>query len=1044
MSGVNSGRFSVPRLRKSMLARPRLTNRLHGAIGNGLTVIHAPAGFGKTALLASFVAEVDFEVCWLSLDGSCNSPDVFARQLATAVAGDLCPAGPATSEKLDDLRAYIAVAMRVATAAAATPLLIAIDNMHELEGAEDATEILGWLIETLPEGAEMILCGRALPRLTLFDTRIATGECTVIGSADLAFSEDEVATLAAGQVIDAAATHRDTLGWPAAVLAVVAGSVSHGDRARTMAAWEQYLATEIWDAVPEEVKGALLAVSIPLTIEKELAETLAGREQWLTTLRWLERFDFLVEYLERGDVRLNPLLRQFLYGAAERTDPDAFARRACLVARHLEAAGDLSGAIETARDAHLTDVLLEIVRRQGRELVNAGQFALLGRAYGGLAAGDYEDDQGLRALRARVLAHTGRPGEALGEAESISSLAEADPTARIDALFARHRALRLLGRGDEMRALFGEFERVDPPEDRLLVAEMAYFRAQWLLQADSDFIGAERLLHRCLDVCDDARSSTLRLLASSTLGQLLAMRGAAPAAVNELTRAAHGWRETGRTSNLGWVLNNLGMAHLSVGDFPSAVATLEEAVNEAKACENQRNLAYATASLAEASFALGRFDSARESFEEAIRICAEEVPDETLASLSIAGLAGCLLAQGDIQQADYFAQRALLIAESVGTPFEEATCLLTQSSVHSAADDNRSAISALHQAIEMLTGISAEATLRVALYRLALCHFRAHERTEAQHALGRLAETGGEPWTLGVLIPVMREHPMFAQWAAARGNLGPAFRDLLERQTFGEQDQGAHGEARRYPRVSIQSLGQMRVAVGGREVSDEVWASLKSKELFFLFLANRDGLRKEKAVERLYPELEMEKCNSAFHSNLYRVRKALYHDSVIKRDGAYLLNPEGEFCWDIEEFQSILARATELPAGSDERARLHQQALELYRGPFGEAFYSEWAGTLRQRIDQRAQESLATLAGYYAAKSDYEAAASCMQQLLARDGANEEAAYQLAAYRARAGQPAVALAFLDDYGRALQRDYGIALSARARDLRTRIASGHAV
>ena len=67
-------------------------------------------------------------------------------------------------------------------------------------------------------------------------------------------------------------------------------------------------------------------------------------------------------------------------------------------------------------------------------------------------------------------------------------------------------------------------------------------------------------------------------------------------------------------------------------------------------------------------------------------------------------------------------------------------------------------------------------------------------------------------------------------------------------------------------------------------------------------VAKPDGLRKEEAVEQLYPDLEPEKCNSAFHSNLYRVRKALYQESVVKRDGAYVLNPEGEFEWDVAEF----------------------------------------------------------------------------------------------------------------------------------------------
>jgi two-component SAPR family response regulator len=198
------------------------------------------------------------------------------------------------------------------------------------------------------------------------------------------------------------------------------------------------------------------------------------------------------------------------------------------------------------------------------------------------------------------------------------------------------------------------------------------------------------------------------------------------------------------------------------------------------------------------------------------------------------------------------------------------------------------------------------------------------------------------------------------------------------------------------------------VTVDGREVSDERWASVRAKELFFLFLANRDGLRKEEAVEHLYPELSPEKCNSAFHSNVYRIRRALYQGSVVKRQGTYVLNPEGEFEWDVEQFEAALRQAAAFPAGSAERAERYRVALQLYRGPFAESFYSEWAEALRRRIEDHSQEALSTLGGYYAGREEYESAAACMEELLVRDRFNEEAAYTLAIYRVKAGQAAVA------------------------------------
>lgn len=234
------------------------------------------------------------------------------------------------------------------------------------------------------------------------------------------------------------------------------------------------------------------------------------------------------------------------------------------------------------------------------------------------------------------------------------------------------------------------------------------------------------------------------------------------------------------------------------------------------------------------------------------------------------------------------------------------------------------------------------------------------------------------------------------------------------------------------------------MTVGGREVHDEQWASARAKEMFFLLLEHKTGIRKEEAVEFLYPDLPREKCNSAFHSNLYRVRKALYQDSVVKKDGIYVLNPEGTFEWDVEEFTSAIERGRQAPAGSRERAEAFQQALELYAGPFAHAFESEWAATRRYELEQQAHESLALLAGYFAGRNDFESAAMCMERVLKANRYNEEAAFELATYRSRAGHTVQALRFIDEYSAEYESELGESLPERFWKLRSDIAAGVAV
>ena len=221
----------------------------------------------------------------------------------------------------------------------------------------------------------------------------------------------------------------------------------------------------------------------------------------------------------------------------------------------------------------------------------------------------------------------------------------------------------------------------------------------------------------------------------------------------------------------------------------------------------------------------------------------------------------------------------------------------------------------------------------------------------------------------------------------------------------------------------------MQVRVGGREVTDEDWASARARELFYLFLTHPGGLRKEEAVEMLAPEAPSGRANSVFHSNLYRLRRALYQESIVKRHGAYMLNPEGEFESDIAQFEEMVEKASEIAAGSEERADGYQQALALYKGPFAEAFYSEWAATVRQRLAGQADEAFSVLAGYHAGRNEFEDAASCMERVLRGNPYNEEAAFELAKYRLAAGQASAALRFLDDFRRTYEDELGEDLPA---------------
>jgi len=1042
------GRTMIPKLPRRMVRRERLLGRLHGAIGNEVIVLEAPAGFGKTALLVQFVADLEYTPAWLTLDGTSGSPEVLAHQLGIALSGktDLNP--PATASKFSDLQGYVHAELAAALAASEQPLIIVIDNVHELADQREATHLLESLLDVLPDGNEVVLAGRGRPFLPSLNGRIATGEVALIESAELAFTLEEVRALGVDDFPGGAAELlRSTGGWPVGLMAALHGApaVESG----SAAAFEKYLETEVWAAVPEALRAPLRRFSLQPSITRSCVEMEFGGTAWRSLTSWLNSRDFLCEYLSPAEFRLNPLLRQFIANEFDEIDPEGYARAFQLVIDDLVCEGNIAEAVEFTRTGGSEQQLAALLERFSPDLIIQGALTLLLRAFECISEPTLRRRPLLRGMATRVTAHTGDPEEAVRRADRLLKSDGAPLEAAAHALLAKVRSLRLLGNVDEARATaeqLAALEKTLPGEP--LRAEVLFNLAEFELSVTRDFLRAERLLRAVIEHCERNNFEPLGLLARSTLGQSLAMRGDAPAAVTVLTRAAQGWRSVGRSSNLGWVLNNLGMSHLQAGDFKSAASVLEEAVQEGLNCGNQRNVAYATASLGDAELALGRFEKARAHYEEAIRICATDALDESLAALSIAGLSAALLSGGDLQQADFFSRRALLVAVSSANSYEIATCKLQQAAVDFGAGNLVGSVAEASEAASRFAQMEVLPMLASAYYRVAMAQFKAGKRVEAEVALGQAAEALREPWMVGSLVPMVRENPMFAQWAATRKATGVALRDLLEHQTFetaAPRDTGADAAPVRFPPVSARSLGRLSVAVGGREVSDEDWASARAKEMFFLLLASREGIRKEEAVEQLYPDLPREKCNSAFHSNIYRVRRALYQKCVVKGNGGvYQLNPEGTFEWDVEQFEVAIEQARSAASGSRERAVALQEALEVYAGPFATAFQSEWAETIRARLEAEADESLATLAGYFAGREDFESAALCMERVLRANRFNEEAAFQLARYRTRAGQVVQALRFIDEYGDAYSSEFGEVLPERFLSLRAAIAAGVAV
>lgn len=169
----------------------------------------------------------------------------------------------------------------------------------------------------------------------------------------------------------------------------------------------------------------------------------------------------------------------------------------------------------------------------------------------------------------------------------------------------------------------------------------------------------------------------------------------------------------------------------------------------------------------------------------------------------------------------------------------------------------------------------------------------------------------------------------------------------------------------RLPRIRAVTLSWISISVDGRVVGAEQWASLKATEMFLYLLAFRSsGVLKEDVVNALYPGLRQEKLNSAFHGNLYRVRRALFQDAIVKRDNRYLLNPDTEVDWDVENVRAAYNQATKVLTPNHLIPVADRKSMIIMRRrltEFAPGIESPWVQTIRAELSRYRE----TIDGWY-------------------------------------------------------------------------------
>ncbi len=310
-------KLHVPRRRRGVVRRPRLNSRLVGRDLPALTLVSAPAGFGKTTLLVEWFADStdnEASTAWLSLDASDNDPAQFCSYLVAAVQMIAPEVGETALSVLRSSPSAVetAVAMLLNDLESiAESVVVVLDDYHVIESAE-LHDAMAFLLEHLPPHVHLVLATRADPRLPLASLR-ARGELLEIRAADLRFTPEEAATyfsdvmglqLTADEV---GALEARTEGWIAALQLAALSMQGREDIGGFIASFTgddrfvvDYLVEEVLERQTEDVRSFLLQTCILSRLTGSVCDAVTGGSDGKAMLEVLDRANlFLVPLDDR-------------------------------------------------------------------------------------------------------------------------------------------------------------------------------------------------------------------------------------------------------------------------------------------------------------------------------------------------------------------------------------------------------------------------------------------------------------------------------------------------------------------------------------------------------------------------------------------------------------------------------------------------------------------------------------------------------------------------------------------------------------------------
>ncbi|MBI5944905.1 MAG: tetratricopeptide repeat protein [Chloroflexi bacterium] len=1066
---VSKTKIVLPRRRAGYVTRKRLLDLLFDSLDKKLVFISAPAGYGKTSLLIDLAQQSELPCCWLALDEMDREPQRFIAYLIASITERFPEFGSKSASMLASLTSFEQDVERMLVTLVNETyeqihehFILVLDDFHLVENVQPILAFVNRFIQLVDENCHIIISSRILTSMPDLSLMVAREQVTGLGFSDLAFNVEEIQAFFAQnknlQISDEEAENmiEKTEGWITGLQFSAVGGASAEfikPATGTGVGLSDFLGQQVLDRQSPALREFLLRTSMlgefdaPLC-QAVLAPLYVEPQNWQGLISEVVQNNIFVLPVGADGrwMRYHHLFRDFLRTRFEQAHPAEVKPILMNLGRAFENLEEWEKAYYIYRQLNDREILAEMIERASTSMLKRA-IVTLESWLGDLPPSMLRTRPGLLSIRGAIIYMKGNLREGLSLLDQAEHIFRSDKNLPGLAMTLARRGVAYRFIGDFTASLQDANEVIEMTEARddlqtlyaeaLRVKGLALYRLGQARQAVDFFEKSLNLYYRLND------TSSIPILLMET-GMIYNALGNYAEAGASYERALQIWRKEG---NLSWqanLLNNLGVLRHFQGDYEKASLAYEEGMVCAQRSGYTRMEAVIAIGLGDMYAELEDILAAQSNYLHAQEIV-QGMNDRFLLFYLTTAQASLALLQKNSMIARQKLEDAAARIQSSDSLYENGLLNLGWGRLSLMEGESLRAVDELEEAEHCFTEDGRKMESDASRVWLAAAYYQTNYYEAARKIINTL--TGRHGQISESILVAAHQARTWMNGLQRDAEVGRAVGDLLTRAgrmaaklpaLKRQLHRMSHVVEIPNPHLIIHAFGKVSVTVGGRPLTHSDWQTQSVRDLFFYFLTSQKPLTKEQVGLTLWPEIdEPQKIKLRFKNDVYRLRRAVGQEVIAYENIYYRFNRALDFEYDVEAFESFLARAKST-ANLEEQIEHYQKAVELVKGSFLEDIHADWATLEREHLHQAFITALLTLAELFLKKALPEPALATCQRVLKHEPANEAAYCLTMQIYHRIGDRASIIRTYETYQEVMLRQLGFLPSKEIEELYLRL------